>query len=80
MSAALKCASTTALPGGIRFVLVNDRVPLSDPNCALCCKKIEVGYVRKSQTRLVYCSPQCVCGHEKTASRYRGPRKSAMKC
>lgn len=71
MSAALKFAST-AVPGGIRFVLVNDRVPLSDPNCALCSKKIEEGYVRKSQTQLVYCSPQCFSGHEKMASSSQG--------
>jgi hypothetical protein len=63
MSTALKFASVAALPGGIRF----DRVPRSDANCALCCKKVEQGYVRESQTRLVYCNPQCFSGHEKMA-------------
>jgi hypothetical protein len=67
MSTALKFASMAALPGGIRFVLVNDRVPRSDTNCALCCKKIETGYVRELQTRLVYCNPQCFSGHQKMA-------------
>jgi hypothetical protein len=67
MSTAHNFANVAALPGGIRFVLVNDRVPRSDANCALCCKKIEQGYVRESQTRLVYCNPQCFSGHEKMA-------------
>jgi hypothetical protein len=67
MSTALKFASVAALPGGIRFVLVNDRVPRSDTYCALCCEKIEQGYVRELRTRLVYCNPQCFSGHEKMA-------------
>jgi hypothetical protein len=50
-----------------RFVLVNDRVPRTDANCALCCAKIERGYVRDPQTRLVYCDPHCFTGHEKMA-------------
>jgi hypothetical protein len=60
-------SSMAALPGGIRFVLVNDRVPRSDANCALCREKIEQGYIRELQTRLVYCNPQCLSGHEKIA-------------
>jgi hypothetical protein len=69
MSTALKLASASmaALPGGIRFVLVNDRVPRSDANCALCCKKIEPGYIRELRSRLIYCNPQCFCGHQKMA-------------
>lgn len=67
MTIALKFASMAAPPGAIRFVLVNNRVPRSDANCALCCKKIEQGYVRESQTRLVYCNPLCFSGHEKMA-------------
>lgn len=67
MSTAPKFVSMAAPPGGIRFILVNDRVPRSDPNCALCCKKIEQGYVRELQTRLVYCDPQCFFGHQKMA-------------
>ncbi len=55
----------TARPDQVR--LVNDRVPRSDANCALCRKKIEQGYVRELQTGLVYCNPQCLPGHEKTA-------------
>ena len=50
-----------------KFVLVNDRVPRLDANCALCCAKIERGYVRDPQTRLVYCDPHCFTGHEKMA-------------
>jgi hypothetical protein len=48
-----------------RFVLVNDRVPRADAHCALCCRKIEKGYVRESQTRLLYCDTQCFTGHAK---------------
>jgi hypothetical protein len=50
-----------------RFVLVNDRVPRTDANCALCCAKLERGYVRDPQTRLVYCNPHCFTGQEKMA-------------
>jgi hypothetical protein len=50
-----------------RFVLVNNRIPRTDANCALCCAKIEAGYVREPQTRLVYCSPRCFAGHGKMA-------------
>jgi hypothetical protein len=94
MSTALKFASASmaALPGGIRFVLVNDRVPRSDANCALCCKKIEPGYIRDLRSRLVYCNPQCFSGHQKMTmhaalQRYHSPefglgrhmpRKSAL--
>jgi hypothetical protein len=46
-----------------RFVLVNDRVPRGDADCALCGSKIEKGYVRESQTRLFYCDTQCFAGH-----------------
>ena len=46
-----------------RFVLVNDRVPRGDADCALCGTKIEKGYVRESQTRLFYCDTQCFAGH-----------------
>ncbi len=42
-----------------RFVLVNDRVPRTDGHCALCGRIIEQGYVRDSQTRLIYCDTQC---------------------
>ena len=46
-----------------RFVLVNDRVPRANADCALCCRKIKKGYVRESQTRLLYCDMQCFAGH-----------------
>jgi hypothetical protein len=48
-----------------RFVLVNERVPRTDANCALCCTKIERTYVRELQTRLVYCDARCFAGHGK---------------
>ena len=49
-------------PQGIRFVLVNNRVPRTDEHCALCGGLIEKGYVRDSQTRLIYCDTQCFAG------------------
>jgi hypothetical protein len=49
-------------PQGIRFVLVNNRVPRTDEHCALCGGLIAKGYVRDSQTRLIYCDTQCFAG------------------
>jgi hypothetical protein len=43
----------------IRFVVVNERVPRADEPCALCSRIVENGYVRDSQTRLIYCDAQC---------------------
>ena len=51
---------------GIAFVLVNDRVPRAHANCAQCCARIERGYVRDPQTRLVYCDAECFAEHEAT--------------
>ena len=45
-----------------RFVLVNNRVPRTDQHCALCGGIIDKGYVRDSQTQLVYCDAQCFAG------------------
>ena len=42
-----------------RFVLVNDRIPRTNGQCALCCGTIEKGYVRDFRTRLIYCDTQC---------------------
>ena len=50
------------LPYRTRFVLVNNRVPRTDEHCALCGDIVEKGYVRDSQTRLIYCDPQCFSG------------------
>jgi hypothetical protein len=59
-------ANLTFATGGFlhrtRYVLVNDRVPRTDGHCALCCRIIEKGYVRDSQTRLIYCDTQCFPG------------------
>ena len=60
-------AGPTGFPARARFVLVRDRVPRIDANCALCCAKIENGYVREPQTRLVYCNLSCFAGHGKMA-------------
>ena len=59
-------ANLTFATGGFlnrtRFVLVNDRVPRTDGHCELCGRIIEQGYVRDSQTRLIYCDTQCFPG------------------
>jgi len=59
--------STNPTTGGFlrrtRFVLVNDRVPRGDADCALCSSKIEKNYVRELQTRLLYCDTHCFAGH-----------------
>jgi hypothetical protein len=49
----------------IRFVVVNNRVP-TDRHCTLCGDLIEKGYVRDSQTRLIYCDWWCfkACARE----------------
>ena len=53
---------TSALSRRIKFLLVNHRVPRSDERCALCGGFIKEGYVRDSQTRLIYCDTQCFAG------------------
>lgn len=51
----------------MRFVVVNDRTPLRQSFCALCCKQIgEGGYLRDMRTRLCYCEAECYalkCGN-----------------
>jgi hypothetical protein len=54
--------ATGRFPQAIRFVLVNNRIPRMDEHCALCGGLIEKGYVRDSQTRLIYCDTQCFAG------------------
>ena len=65
MRAQWTLAGTARPLDGARFILVNDRVPRPDAYCALCCEKIEQGYVRAPQTRLLYCDAQCLAGHAK---------------
>jgi hypothetical protein len=48
----------------MRFVLVNERSPRADAHCAVCCTRIDRGYVRAAQTRLLYCDAQCFAEHE----------------
>jgi hypothetical protein len=67
MNANPTSASRTGSPPRPRFVLVNERVPRTDANCALCGAKIERTYVRELQTRLVYCDARCFAGHGKTS-------------
>ena len=49
---------------GMRFVLVNERSPRAEASCAVCCTRIERGYVRDAQTRLLYCDTNCIAEHE----------------
>jgi hypothetical protein len=58
MSTDLTFATSRSLEA-IRFVVVNNRVPCADQHCAVCGDLIETGYVRDSQTRLIYCDTQC---------------------
>jgi hypothetical protein len=60
-------AGRTSFAARTRFVLVKDRVPRTDGTCARCSAKIESGYVREPQTRLVYCNLTCFTGHGKMA-------------
>ena len=53
---------TGALGPGVRFVLVNHRAPRGNERCALCGGFITNGYVRNSQTRLIYCDTRCFAG------------------
>jgi len=50
------------------FVVVSDRRPKTPSRCALCCEKIEGGYVRERGTRLLYCDHTCYEGHVKVAA------------
>lgn len=50
---------------GMRFVLVNERSPRADASCATCCSRIDRGYVRDAQTRLLYCNADCFADHER---------------
>jgi len=54
--------ATDRFPQVVQFVLVNNRVPRTGQHCALCGGLIERGYVRDSQTRLIYCNTQCFRG------------------
>ena len=47
---------------------MSDRRPKNPSRCALCCDKIEGGYVRERGTRLLYCDNICYRGHFKVAA------------
>jgi hypothetical protein len=65
------------LARGLRFVLVNERSPRADASCAVCCSRIDRGYVRDAQTRLLYCDADCFAEHERTSdpARHRDARR-----
>jgi hypothetical protein len=60
--------ATGGFPHRIRFVIVNERVPRTDEHCALCSRIVEKGYVRDSQTRLIYCDTECFVGRVRVAT------------
>jgi predicted nucleic acid-binding Zn ribbon protein len=60
MSTDLTCPAGR-LQQAIRFVVVNNRIP-TDRHCTLCGDPIEKGYVRDSETRLIYCDSECFAG------------------
>jgi hypothetical protein len=59
-------ASPEQFPTHIRFVVVNNRVPRTDAQCAQCSRKIEQAYVHELQTRFLYCGAQCLSAYQKT--------------
>ena len=69
--------ATERFPQAIRFVLVDDRVPRTDQQCALCGGLIEKGYVRDSRTRLIYCDTQCFAGWAAASAVKTGGRKAS---
>jgi len=54
--------------GGPRFVLVNNRIPRAEAQCALCGGTIADSYIRETQTRLFYCDTQCFAGRARVAT------------
>jgi hypothetical protein len=51
--------SIGASPLRTRFIIVNDRLLRQGATCMTCGGKIERGYVREIQTRLLYCNSEC---------------------
>jgi hypothetical protein len=59
MSANPMFACANGFPQRTWFVLVS----------AFCCQKIEKGYVREPQARVLYCDPQCFAERATTITR-----------
>jgi hypothetical protein len=66
----------------MRFILVNDRTPRADAYCALCCAKLDAGYIRENKTKRCYCDCICVAGHPRMARLALGypARAVSLKC
>jgi hypothetical protein len=60
MSATAIRANAQRYQGGMRYILVNHRVPCGDQRCAHCGAGIKNGYVRDFQTNLLCCDAQCL--------------------
>ncbi len=67
------------LARGMRFVLVNERSPRAEAACTVCCTRIDRGYVRDPQTRLLYCDTECFADHERMGdpARLRDARRAS---
>jgi hypothetical protein len=61
----------------MKFVLVNGRIPRSQPYCALCGESIGETYLREIATRLSYCDHRCYLGDRGLAARYSISREDA---
>jgi len=59
----------------MQFVLVNDRSPLPQSFCTLCCEPIQEGYVREIATRLSYCGHKCYFDHSFSAALVFGSKR-----
>jgi hypothetical protein len=70
MSANPMFASASGFPQRTWFVLVNDQIPRVDGYCAFCHQKIEKGYVREPQARVLYCDPECFAERATTIMHY----------
>jgi hypothetical protein len=75
MNTNLTCAMGR-IPQLIRFVLVNERMPRNDTQCASCGGNIEKDYVRDFRTRLIYCDAQCFAGGAYSVTRNRARKVS----
>jgi hypothetical protein len=71
---AVQTFDTDRVQQAIRFVLVNNRVPSTNPYCVLCGELVERDYVRDVQTRLVYCDTQCFTAWTNVAARVANGR------
>jgi hypothetical protein len=66
-------AGTTGFSRKVQYVLVNHRIPRTDPHCVLCGQRLQSGYVRELQANLLYCDRLCLAGHAEMKARWIEP-------